>query len=57
MDITDMMDIVDITGEGDLGRVYEVVRDLQIARLHSGAIPCTFVCHRVQQPDDGVQLL
>ena len=51
-------ELVDITGGGgDLGRIYEAVKDMQNERLHPGVIPCTFVRHRVQQSDDGVQLL
>ena len=56
MDIMNMKELVDITG-GDLGRIYKLVKDMQSNRLHPGAIPCTFVPHRVQQSNDGVQFL
>ena len=61
MDVTEMVGVVDFmeVGDGglDLDLIYEAVRDMQIKRLHPGAIPCTFVSHRVPQSDDGVQLL
>ena len=56
MDIMNMKELVDITGE-DLGRIYQLVKDMQKDRLHPGALPCTFVRHRVQQSGNGVQLL